>query len=144
MGILSKALGVFTRPTVSPETVNNILDKDKGLLAKAGAWYGNKEFTSAEAAELSLEGIKIVQQYAKDTLEENTDRSKARRHVAENFMDFFEILLFMSAVVYPFNPEWSLHILSIATSATVAGVVISITVFFFGSHGLSKFQASKK
>ena len=111
MGILSKILGGVTRSSVSPETVSNILDKDKGLLAKAGAWYGNKEFTTEEAAELSVESIKIVQQYAKDTLSENTDRSRARRHVAENFMDFFEILLFMAAIVYPFNPEWATHIL---------------------------------
>lgn len=34
------------------KAVDNVMDKDNGLLAQAGAWIGNKDFTEEERAEM--------------------------------------------------------------------------------------------
>ena len=39
--------------------VDNILDKDKGLLVKAGGWIGNMNFTAEERAEYNHKLMKL-------------------------------------------------------------------------------------
>lgn len=139
MGFLSKLFGV-----ASPKTVDDIFDKDGGLLAKAGGWIGNMHFTEEERAELNAKMVTGVQKFVVDTLSENTDRSKARREVAVFTIKLYGLCLFMAGMTYPVEPEWSKVWFSIATSAGLSGLVISISVFFFGSHAMAKYQAGKE
>jgi hypothetical protein len=135
--MLSKVFGFLGGGS---KTVDNIFDKDQGLLAKVGAWHGNKDFTEEERAELNTKVIGGVQKYVVDTLSENTDRSKARREIAVEFMRFYMLILFMCIMTYPIDKEWSAMIFAIATSLAVGGLVTSISVFFFGSHAMAKYQ----
>ena len=126
------------------KTVNDIFDKDNGLLAQVGGWIGNANFTEEERAENNTENIKAIQKFVVETLSESTDRSKTRRNIAEFFIKFFSGLVFMSGMTYPINPEWSAVWFNLATSGSVGGLVISISIFFFGSHGLSRMSEAKK
>lgn len=47
-------MGIFGKLFASDKAVDNILDKDNGLLAKAGAWVGNMSYTEEEKAENGL------------------------------------------------------------------------------------------
>lgn len=47
-------MGVLGRLFGTDKAVDNILDKDSGLLAKAGDWLGNQQFTDEEKAEHRL------------------------------------------------------------------------------------------
>lgn len=138
-------MSLFSFFTKTPQkTVDDLLDKDSGLVAKAGAWIGNSKFTAEEQAELNLKLSDGVQKFVVDTLSENTDRSKARREIAVFFIKFYGLMLFMCGMTYPIQAEWSQVWFELATSLAVGGLVTSISVFFFGSHAVSKFQGAIK
>lgn len=132
----------FLRGTPA-KTVDDIFDSEKGLLAKAGAWYGNREFTAEEQAELNAKTASAVQKFVVDTLSESTDRSRARREIAVFFIKFYTVMLFMCGMTYPVNAEWSQMWFALATSLGVAGLVSAISIFFYGSHALAKYQDKK-
>ena len=136
-------MGVFSWFVSKPKTVDDIFDKDSGLLAKVGGWVGNQQFTDQERATYDAETIKGIQGFVVETLHENTDRSKARREIAVFFIKFYTLMLFMAGMTFPIDPEWSAVWFTLATSLAVGGLVSAISVFFFGSHALSKFTKSK-
>jgi hypothetical protein len=127
----------------APKSVDDVFDKDKGLLTQFGGWIGNSQFTSEERAEMSFENAKAVRKFVVDTLAESTDRSRSRRSIAELVIKFFLLVLFMSGMVYPINNEWSTTLFNIATSWTLGGLVSAISIFFFGSHAVAKYQEGK-
>lgn len=139
--MLGKLFGIFR---AAPKAVDDVMDKDNGLIAQVGGWIGKQQYTEQEKAEATIELTKSVQQFAKETLAESTDRSKARRRIAENVVDFYLLLLFMTGMTHPIDPKWSMVWFSIATTATLGGLVVSISVFFFGSHAWSKHQEKKE
>jgi len=130
--------------TGGSKTVDDVFDKDSGHLAKVGAWIGNSKFTDEERAEMNASTVKSVQKFVVDTLDENTDRSKARRQIAVFFIRFYAVMLFMAGMTYPINAEWSGVWIALATSLSVGGLVTSISIFFFGSHALAKHSNAKK
>ena len=79
----------------NPKVIDDVFDKDNGHLAKIGAWIGNQDFTTEEQAEMTANIAKGVQKFAIDTLSENTERSKARRTIAENVINFYLLILFI-------------------------------------------------
>lgn len=129
--------------TSKAKVIDDVFDKDSGLLSKTGEWIGNLNFTEEEKAELNAKQIGAIHKFVVDTLDENTDRSKTRREIATFFIKFYSLLIFMTGMTYPVNPEWSTVWFNLATSATVGGLVISISIFFFGSHALSKHNETK-
>ena len=87
--------------------------------------------------------MKSVQEHVSATLDENTDRSKARREIAVYFIKFYSILVFMAGITFPISAEWSMLWFNLATSLSVGGLVTAISIFFFGSHGLTRINNSK-
>lgn len=134
----------FSFLTTSTKTLDNVLDKDNGLLSQVGGWIGNSNFTDEEKAELTAAQIDGVRKFVVDTLAESTDRSRARREIAVFFMRFYALMLFMCGMVYPLDPEWSLVWFSLVTSINVGGLVGAVSIFFFGSHALAKHNDNKK
>ena len=128
----------------SPKVVDDVFDKDKGLLTQFGGWVGNMNFTEEEAAELNAKTANEVRQFVVDTLNESTDRSRARREIAVFWMKYYALMLFMGGMLYPIDREWSSVWIKLATSLAVGGIVSAITIFFFGSHALAKYQNGKK
>lgn len=45
---------VFGKVLGTDKAVDNLMDKDNGLLAKAGGWIGNMNYTDEEKAEMAL------------------------------------------------------------------------------------------
>lgn len=134
----------FSFLTTSTKTLDNVLDKDNGLLSQVGGWIGNSNFTDEEKAELTAAQVDGVRKFVIDTLAESTDRSRARREIAVFFMRFYALMLFMCGMVYPLDPEWSLVWFSLVTSINVGGLVGAVSIFFFGSHALAKHNDNKK
>lgn len=129
---------------LTPKTVDDVFDSEKGHLAKLGAWIGNSHFTSEEVAELNAEMAADVRKYSIATLNESTDRSRTRREVAVFFIKFYAFMLFMGGMVYPINPDWSAVWVGLATSLSVGGVVSAISIFFFGSHAWARKKEAEK
>jgi hypothetical protein len=122
----------------APKAVDNVLDKEKGLLTQFGGWIGNANFTEEEVAELNAQVAQDVRKFVIATMAESTDRSQARRSIAVFFIKFFALLLFMCGMTFPISPEWSAMWFNMATSLSVGGLVTSISIFFFGSHALAR------
>lgn len=126
------------------KTADNVFDKDKGLIAQAGAFIGNQNFTTEEAAELNAGIVKSVNKHVEATLDENTDRSKARRTIATDWFKMVIFLIIIICMVAPANMELAEFYFTILTSGIVLAVTSAITIFFFGSYGLTRHNQSKK
>tara|TARA_R110000851_G_scaffold56769_3_gene132631 strand:- start:2624 stop:3040 length:417 start_codon:yes stop_codon:yes gene_type:complete len=118
----------------APKIADNIFDKDKGLLTQFGGWVGNSKFTEEEQAELNRDMAKGVQDFAVATLEESTDRSKARRQIAQDVIRFYLWLIFLCGMTYPIDTKWSELWLSLAALPALGGLVVGVGAFFFGAH----------
>ncbi len=129
---------------VAPKAVDDVLDKDNGLITQFGSWIGNSNFTPEEIAELNAQTAQDVRKFVVDTLSESTERSRTRRSMALLVMRFYILILFTAGMVYPIDAEWSKVWIDIATSWTLGGLVSSISIFFYGSHALAKHAESKK
>ena len=62
----------------SPKTVDDIFDKDDGILVKAGGFIGGLVYSDQEKAEMNKQIVVAAQKFVVDTLDESTERSKAR------------------------------------------------------------------
>lgn len=136
-------MNLFSIFSSAPKAVDGVFDKDNGLLTQFGEFVGNAKFTEEEKAELTAKQAEDVRKFVVDTLSERTDRSKSRRNIAELVIKFFVLMLFLSGLVFPFNPEWSAIWLSLAINVPVGGLVSAVSVFFFGSHLITRHNETR-
>jgi len=142
MGMFSRIVNFFSSV---PKLGENIFDKDKGLLTQVGSWVGGQQFTDQERAEHNSAMVKSVQAFAVATLNENTDRSKARREIARAWFKLQIWLIKMSALAIPIDMLIerlgngsksglfaSINILTL--SPLIWGITGAVSVFFFGAH----------
>ena len=140
----------------TPKVVDNIFDKDKGLLTQVGQWIGHQSLSKEEEILHNAAMVKSIQAYSVATMGENTDRSKTRRTIATGwfqlqiqlirltvFCVFFDYLL--SKLINE-NPHFTEKVLEIAFSPLLWSVTSGVGVFFWGSHALrsSKFAKDDK
>jgi len=75
-------MSIFSFLKSAPKVMDNVFDKEKGLLTQVGQWVGHQQFTEEERA-IHVKGMNAaVQGFAIATMGENTERSKARRELA--------------------------------------------------------------
>jgi len=137
MGLLGKLFG-------TEKVVDNILDKDKGLLTQVGGWIGGMNLTKEEVLKANAMTVSSVQTFVQATLSESTDRSKTRRSIATMWIKSNLAVVFFACIAAPFDMEMAEFYLNLATSSLMLSVTTAISIFFFGSHGLAKWQESKK
>ena len=140
---LGKLTGFFSSKQ-GGKTVDDIFDKDKGLLAKAGAWYGNRSYTTEEDIENRMKETAAVRQFVKDTLEESTERSQTRREIAVLVIKFYLLWASVGLAMFPVSSSWSGFILSYLASGIIGGLVLGVGAFFFGTHMLRSSTFAKK
>ena len=122
---------------------DNILDKDNGLLAQVGGWIGNMNLTDEEVLEFNAKTTGAVIEFAKSTLSENTERSKARRSIARMWIQTELFLVLSSSVMAMFDMAKAEFLFRMATSNVMLGGTTAIIIFFFGSYGLARYQEKK-
>ena len=66
----------------APKVIDDVMDKDNGLISQVGGWIGNMKLTDEEVLEANAKTVLLVQDYAIKTLDENSERSKSRREIA--------------------------------------------------------------
>ena len=130
--------------TWTDSVVDNVLDKDNGLLSQAGGWIDNLSHTEQEKAEDKKELRKGVVAFAIATMAENSERSKSRREIAKMWIKVQLWIILMSCIAAPFDMELAEFYFKLATSTLMITVTTAICIFFFGSHGLAKYQSGKK
>jgi len=132
--------------TIAPKAADDILDKDNGLLVRAGGWVNDLQYTEAEKARDFGEMAKCVVEYVKTTLGESTERSATRRAIAILWIKAQLGLVFMTAIAIPADIILGASIEGykgmIMTAEffalTICNVMVwgtgSVIVFFFGPY----------
>ena len=93
-------------------------------------------FSNEERAEFNLKMADRLAEYAKDTLSENTIRSKARRHIALIVVYTFIVLLIAAIVLHFVDPEKSKFLIEIISGSPISTGFIMVLAFFFGGYYL--------
>jgi len=130
----------------APKLVDNIFDKDKGLLTQVGQWVGHQQFTPEEQAIHDAAMGESIRGFAVATMGENTDRSKARRTIAVEWFKLQVWLIklnvfcvFLDYLISKLNggeAGLTASIGAVAFSPYLWGITGAVSVFFFGSHAL--------
>ena len=127
----------------SDKIIDNVLDKDNGLLKSAGGWIDNLSHTDQEKEE-SREGLrKGVVGYAIASMGENSERSKARREIAKQWIKVQLWIILMCAIAAPFDMELAKFYFELATASVMLGGTAAIITFFFGSYMLTRHNETK-
>jgi hypothetical protein len=130
--------------TAAPKAVDNILDKDNGLISQFGNWVGGMNLTEEEVIRYNAKTVADVQSFVKETLSESTERSKSRRSFAQMWLKMHVSIILLCCIAAPWNEALAKIYLDLATSPMIAGITGAISIFYFGSHGLARINQSKK
>jgi len=125
------------------KTVDNVMDKDNGLLTQVGNWIGNMKLTPEEVMEANGKTVDSVQEFVKATLSENTARSIARRAIALLWIRVELGIVLMSCICAPWDMALAEFYFKMAASGVMFGGTTAIIVFFYGSYGLARIKATK-
>jgi len=137
-------MGWFANIFSSSKAVDNVLDKDNGLLSQAGSWIGGMNFTAEEQAEFNERVSEGVSAFVKATLGENTERSKTRRMVAVLWIKAQIAMIFITMMVAPFNMELAKFYAGITFGTLMLTSTLSIIAFFFGPYMIGSHMVNKK
>jgi hypothetical protein len=128
----------------SDKVIDNVLDKDNGLLKGVGGWIDNLSHTDQEKAE-AREGLRNgVVSYAIASMGENSERSKARREIAKQWIKVQLWIILMCAIAAPFDMELAEFYFKLATASVMLAGTAAIITFFFGSYMLTRHNETKK
>lgn len=134
----------FATKKQQAKTVDDIFDKDKGLLHQVGSWVGNMHFTDEEKAELNLKLAEKTADFVASTLSESTERSVTRRSIAVLWIKCQLALILMTAICIPWDKSVASDYFNLATSSLMLMGTGSIIVFFFGGYYLNTFTGKNK
>ena len=129
--------------TWGDKIVDNVLDKDDGLLTQVGGWIGGQQYTDEEQAEANTELRKGVIAYAISSMGENSLRSIARRMIAILWIKVQLGLILMCAISAPWDMSLAEFYFKLATSNVMLGGTVAIITFFFGSYMLTRHNETK-
>lgn len=100
-------------------------------------------FTTEEKADYNAKQADNLAQYTKDTLSENTIRSKARRLIAILIIANAIITIWFSIILKLLGID-PLFVLEIFTTVFGSGAVIMVLTFFFGGYYAKGISLTKK
>jgi len=125
------------------KAVDDVLDKDAGLLVKFGGYINDLNLTDAEVAKINAKTITDVQDLVQATLNESTGRSTARRNIAVGWFKLQAFFLICTALFIPISADIAADFFDLATSTLMISVTTSISIFYFGSYGLVRHNETK-
>ena len=135
MSFLTAVKGFFT---IAPKAADDILDKDNGLLVRAGGWLNDLNYTDAERAKDYAAMTKGVIEFVTTTLTESTIRSKTRRNIAILWIKAQLGLILMVAMAISadeiFKTNMKADFFNLATCNVMVWGTGSIIIFFFGAY----------
>ncbi len=133
-------MSIFSWFKSSPKVVDDVLDKDSGLISQVGGWIGRMDLTQEEVMIQNAKTIESVQGFAKATLDESTQRSKSRRSIVDRWIKVQLALVLMVCICAPFNMKLAKFYFEMATSTLMVMGTTAIIIFHFGSHGIARFK----
>jgi len=127
-----KAIGAGFKAVfgVGQKGSDNVMEVARGI----GGWIDERNFTEEEKAKYSAEMIKHYGSFMASTIDENTERSRARREIAIwiiRIESLFLILYGVQSQISMGNPAvwWEL-----AVDSPWGYLTLGVGAFFFGAH----------
>ena len=146
-------MSIFDIFRAAPKLTSDVFDKDNGLLTQMGTAIGNLHLSDQERLIANAKQVESVQNYAIATLEENSERSKARRNIAEEWfkLQIGLIKLYVFCIFFDYlilqltdaDPDFSKRVEAITLSPYLWGITGAVSLFFFGSHALRSSKFAK-
>lgn len=136
-------MGLLSWFSSAPKAVDNVLDKDNGLLTQFGGWIGGMNLTEQEVMVQNAKTVDSVQDFVKATLSESTERSKTRRDIAWMWIKAQLSIVLLCAIAAPWNMPLAEFYFKLATSGLMIAGTSAIIIFHFGSYGLARHNETK-
>lgn len=108
------------------------------LVTDVRGMIDDKNFTAEEKSRVQIFLADATADFVKATLNENTERSKARRSLAIVSVYFFYFLVVVLLVLWKFDPLWHEAAKALIIEFKLPIAFIMIMAFFFGGYYLSK------
>ena len=118
----------------APKLVEDVFDKNDGLLVKAGGFINDLSYTEAEKARDMAALAKEVTEHVKSTLAESTERSLTRRSISILWIRAQLGLILLVAICIPLNTGWATSFFELATCNVMMWGTGSVIIFFFGAY----------
>jgi len=134
---LWKTVGEFLLGT--PKVMDDVFDKDEGILVKTGSFINSLSYTDAEKAKNLIVLAKDAMAFTKSTLPESTVRSKTRRDLAMLWIRVQLWLVLFVAITIPFSTEKAKEFFQLATCNIMVLGTTSVIIFFFGAYALGTY-----
>lgn len=115
-----------------------VVDGAVKLIGDVTGMIDDSKFKPEEKARFQIGMADATAEFVKATLSENTERSKARRHIAILSIYFFYFLFAVLVILWRFDSAWFEATKGLALSFKFPTVFIMIMAFFFGGYYLSK------
>ena len=136
-------MGWFTWFKSAPKAVDDVLDKDNGLLSQFGGWIGRMDLTDEEVMKANIKTVSDVQEFVRSTLSESTARSKTRRDIAWMWIKTQLAIILLCAISAPWNMDLAEFYFKLGTCGLMLAGTSAIIIFHFGSYGLTRHNESK-
>ena len=137
-------MSFFGRLFGAQRSIDSVLDKKDGHLAKIGEFIGNQQFTEQEKA-VAMAGLtEAIRSFSIATANQSTERSAITRSIAILWIKTQLSLVLMSVLSlglddhYYFNMLWQ-----ITTSNVVMYGTFGVMTYFFGAYGWGAHIAGK-
>ena len=116
----------------------SIFKKDKSAIIKGAIdLVGNVTKMIDDSKLTSQEAAAATAQFVKDTLSENTERSRTRRSIAVDTIRFFFLLTIFLIVVWKFDPLWFEASKNLIIEFKLPVAFLMVMAFFFGGYYLN-------
>lgn len=117
-------LNIFKKNSVDGDNLINKINERADML----------NFSDEERAIVNVETAKAWGEFVTNTLDENTERSKARRSIALLLVGNTIVIFWTVVAIYNYNVELALFIKDFATSIGFSTGFLMVLGFFFGSY----------
>ena len=124
--------------------VDNVLDKNDGIVVKAVNRIDELSYTEQEKIEDNKELRKAVIDYAVASMDENSERSKARREIAKLWIKAQLSIVLMCCICAPWDMDLAEFYFKLGTSGVMIAGTGAIITFFFGSYLIARNNTTKK
>lgn len=101
------------------------------------------KFTEEERARYNKEAADALASFAKETLNESTERSASRREVARLVIYFYLIICLAGLVFLFINTDIVKLIIEFCNEMYLTAAFITIIVFYFGGYYMDKYRKGK-
>lgn len=99
-----------------------------------GGWIDGLKLTDQEKQEFQGDMVKHYSDFMASTVNENTERSRARRDIALWIIKLEAFFLVFSLIVFKFDPLWAKYSYQVATDSPWGYLTLGVGAFFFGAH----------